>query len=627
MKHLLLYFFIFLGSAISAQVIEPLAVQPLENNAKKIFLNSFTGIPVLQTTKAYMGMNPKDGSIMWTVERKGGTAAMEVLDGDSETRDFDEIPNSPLVFASGSLLNVTNGKVLIDGTKNELNILRTHYVLPEQEMLLLEIGGKGAIYLYGVDPFENVQKFGVKLRELSGLSQSMSENSAKAGAGDLQPQFNAAGNLLYPNGKYLGLIDLKSGNLKWNEKLNAGYIFTNEAGTRMVVAEKRGGLGGLVDVSGTGGSPKKFGKKIHLIDTDTGKGVWKKEQKMDGNVLYVTPYDGGFLVVHDEGMNIYSFDDPKGNTRWKKDYKEKGVSSVDMLPEGLMVYFKNKRMLVDPQNGEELWKKAEKLEKERNGFSWLSVNEPEVLQLGQHEVTINRNEISFGKGFSTRTYTFDQYLIDGDRIVGTNFLDEGVTRIGKLQYKVTALEFNNEKVASSSKQFGMKRGLEAFDKVADGYFFYNDRGFVLMDYNSADGFDERKSEYYPDPNAALRAFTNIAMASGSIAYAGKQTSNMVTGQNSVSQYERKMDNLNNANEAAYGFAGERKINGQIHDEFAFFFANDEGQGPTLFKVLKDTGEEVKKYRFDDDTPLYVIDYRYNRLYFQSHKKFKVYRLE
>lgn len=616
-----------------AEVLDPIAVTDLESDGKSIFVNTATGIPVLQTMSAYIGLSPKDGSIMWEVKRNSGAALTESLDSDSGNKDFDEIPNTPLVMASGTLLNVLNGKVLIDGTKNDLRRLRTYYVLPDQDMMLLEIAGKGAIYLYAVNPFENTQLWGVQLRELSGLSQAVSEGNENE---DLNPMLNAVGDLIYDNGKYLALIDMKSGELKWNEKLNAGYIYTSKDGARMVVAEKRGGLGGMMSAApldGAAAKGVKFGKKLHLLDTETGESVWKKEKKMDGNVLYVTPFEEGFLVVHDEGMNIYSFTDPKGDGRWKKDYKEKGVVNVEKGAEGLMVYFKNKRMLVDPVSGDEKWKKPEKLEKEPGGFLWGLMNyEPLSEQVGVHTVTFYGSYLVVGEGFSSRRFPYNQILVEADRIVTAIPEPTEGTRIGKPRYIIEAIELSEEKVTSKRKVIGVKKGLAAIDKVENGYFLYNDRGFILMDYSPETGWEETMREYYPDPTAALRTLTGIATAAGAMAYTTTQTSNMLTSSASgnagaAQAYNNRMNAMTTAGDAGFGFATDRKINGRVDNDFAFFFARDGKEGATLFKVDKNTGQEVSKYRFDDLTPLYEIDYVNGRLYYQAKKKFSIFMLK
>ena len=85
--------------------------------------------------------------------------------------------------------------------------------------------------------------------------------------------------------------------------------------------------------------------------------------------------------------------------------------------------------------------------------------------------------------------------------------------------------------------------------------------------------------------------------------------------------------MNTASDASFGFATDRKVNGRIDDQYAFFFARDGKEGATLFKVEKNSGKEVNKFRFDDLTPLYEIDYVNNRLYYQAKKKFMVFKLK
>jgi hypothetical protein len=626
-------FLLFLcTSVLQAQVVEPIAQTDVDANGKSIFIHTTTGIPVLQTMKQYIGLSPKDGTVLWSVDRNGGTALAEATSEDGATRDFDEIPNTPLVFASGTLINVVNGNVIFDGGERDLRILRTYYILPEKDLMMLEIGGKGAIYLYGINPFESRKEWDVQLRESSGFSQMNSESSADFGDRDLKPQLNAAGDLIYPNGKFLALIDMGSGELKWNEKINAGYLFTNKDGTRMVVAEKRGGLGGLMDVSGTGGGPRKFGKKLHLIDTETGQSVWKKEKKLDGNVLYVTPYDEGFLVVHDEGMNIFSYTDAKGEGRWKKGYKEKGVVNVEFEDDGLMVYFKNKRMLVDPVSGDDKWKKAEKLEREPKGFLWgVATQGPELKRVGNHDVMFFNGYFEVGEGIRSERHNYQWILPEEDRIAYVNAVPTEGTRIGRPQYVISMVDLTGEKPVVKRKMFPIKKGLAAFDKVENGYFLYNDRGYVLMDYDADKGFDQARDEWYPDPTATLRTLTGIATAVGGTAYAGAQTSNMLLPQGdngtTLQQYNNRMDAMNSAGDVGMGYATNRQVTGRVDDDFAFFFARDGKEGLTLFKVDKNTGDEVSKFRFDDKTPLYEIDYRSNRLYYAANGKFKIYELQ
>ncbi|MEM6878934.1 MAG: PQQ-binding-like beta-propeller repeat protein, partial [Bacteroidota bacterium] len=539
-----------IAPAAYAQVSEPIAETPLEGNAKKIFLHTSTGIPILQTNSEYLGMNPSDGSILWRTDRNSGAAFSESIDSESETKDFNEIAGTPYVFASGNLIRVTDGSLIIDGTANELKKLRTYYFMPDSDLMLLEIGAKGAIFLYAVDPFVGENKWGVQLREQSGLGQLLNEDNAGQAQNEIQPQVTSQGNLVYPNDKYLAMIDVSTGELKWNEKFNAGYIFTNSDGSRMVIAEKRGGLGGAL-ASGGLGNARKFGKEVYLIDTETGESIWRKKQKMDGNVLYVAPYEDGFMIVHDEGMNIFDYNDSSGDGRWRKDYKENGTVNVEILDEGLMVYTRNKRMLVNPETGEDVWRRPERLEKEPRGFLWGLSNPYETFELAGFTVTDYGRSISLDNG-GVRSYSYDHngYIVEDNRIVLIDYIEPEGNRIGAPPYDIYALELSNGELDQSRERFTLRKGATGFDATTDGYFVYNDRGYVLFDYDGSSGFDERKKEWYPDPTAALRLLGDVASTTAGAAYATTQYGRMVGRYQqgdfveSSQNFSRRMDNLN-----------------------------------------------------------------------------------
>lgn len=618
----LFFFFIFLSPYIlSSQVIEPRAHLDLEANAQVIFIHSQTGIPILQSLTTYKAIHPKEGTVLWSMDRSQASTATSVIGGkDSEVRDYAELVGTPFILVSGKLINVNTGDVIIDGAERGLAFLRSDYTLPDLDLMLLEIAGKGAIYLYAFDPFKGKEVWNVELREMSAVTQMVSESSTN----ELKPYLNSAGSLLYPNGKYLAAIDPASGKLLWNNKLDAGYIFTNEAGTRMVVAEARGMLGMASMAEMSGAAARKYGKRIHLLDAATGESVWKKEKKLDGNVIYITPYDGGFLVVHDEGFNIYSFDAPKSDGRWKKDYSAK-VSSVEFVDEGLMVYFKNKRMLVDPKTGDDVWKKPEKLEKERSGFLWASgADEPNMV--GKHEVFISGNSVRVANALGF-TFSYEYILVQEDKIAIASYIPNEDSRTALPTYRFRVIDLSGDKPTTTVRRVAIKRGLQAFDAIDGGYFFYNSQAFHILKYDPSEGLSTVTEKFYKDPAALGRFLTDLAVAAGTTTMAVNSTANQLSSNaGSAAAYNAKMDALSTASDIGYG-ANDGGPIGRVDQQFAFFFGRDKKDGLTLFKVDKNTGEEVNKFRFDDQTPLYEIDYINNKLYYQADREFRIYDLE
>jgi len=599
MNRLILPLFILctgLTPSLIAQVLEPITEVPLGKDANQIVINTLTGIPVLQTKSEYVGLDPEDGSVMWVANRNSRYPQPDLIYGNGPVRDFEEVPGTYYVFASGDLIDVTNGNTIIDGAKHDLCVLRTYHTVSEANMVLLEIGGRGAIYLYALNLLEGDLAWDVQLRKVPVLPRGFAREVPGTVLGPyiaphLNPYFDVADNLIYPSHKHLALINTKSGELKWNVKISPAYIVANEEGTRMVIAEEHFdnrrmpsssnddtfNVGGRND--GDGGwdeTEGSFRKRLHLINTETGQSIWKKKGKMSGNVLYVEPFEDDFLVVHDKGMNIYSFDDPKPEGRWKKDYVKEGVLSVEVSPAGLTVYSRNERMLIDLISGKEKWEEAEETDTEPQGFmrGVVSARKPQTKKISNFDVTLYEDYFVVGNELVSSTYHYDMIIVEEDRIAVIDYVFDDDNILMDIVMSVTQLD--GDELERKVESVRLRHGIHGFDKVDGGYFVYNDRGFCLYRYDRDKGFEEVRKEYYPDPTAAKRFIIGAAVILGS-AYA----SNELPG---------------------FRFA-LRQVNGRVDEDFAFFFTRDGKEGPTLFKVDKDTGDEVAKFRFDDPTPL------------------------
>lgn len=628
------FFILFIFSlatlfALEAQELSPKAMVAMEGNGLAIDIHQYSGTPIVRTNVNYTAIDPVSHEVIWTKKRSDKGIAMAIL-SDDKSADFEELYDTPYVFVSGSILDASTGKVVIDGELDTLRALSTYYIVPEADLIVIEMVGKQKIHLYGINPFENAQKWGVVLREVSGLSQTLAAN----GEGGIEvtpvpPLVTAGGDLLYNNGKYLAAVDLKTGSLRWNEKLDPAYIFLNDDATRLLVAERRSALGAVMSTSLS--AKPSFGKKLHLLDATTGKSLWSKgESKMDGNIKFIMPYEDGFAVVHDAGFNIFNYEPGKEAVgRWKKDYAESGINNVIPEENGLMVYFKNKRMLIDPVNGEEKWKKAEKLEREEPDFAMG--RKSKTLEVGGASIYAQGENlyVKAGKGI-TSSYRYESYAIDeaANRLVLTRIDSPGGAYIGPIQYSVVAIDLATGK--SSEGTFSLRKGVGAIDVVSnDRYFLYNDRTFVLLEIKEGK-WTEIKSKFYSDPNATERFFKGLAMQS---ALGAAQVNNSLGGAKAVitndeaayESYARRMNTLDDAQRGASNI-NERKVIGRVEQNFGYFFSRDDEGQLNLFKVDKKTGAEVKKYPFEDEKPIYEIDNSFGQLYYVVDDWFKIFKL-
>ena len=597
--------------------IETLAEIQVNGTGKAIFTHEYSGIPIIKATKSYTAFNPETHEKIWEIERTPSTAAME--SAGNGPADYVDFYNTPFAYLNGTLINVQSGQVLVDGEKDEIKRFMEYYIIPDADLVLVQLGAKNNIRLYGLNPFTSELKWGVNLREAGAIGQAV----AGASSSIIPPLLTAGGDLLYQNGKNLASINLKKGSLNWNEKLNPGYIFINDDATNLLVAEKRGGLGSVMTVPGV--SAIKFSKKMYLIDANTGKSLWSKgDTKMDGNIKFIMPYEAGYIVVHDEGFNIYDYSPGKqAEGKWKKDVSIKNISDIVIDEKGLMVYFKNRRMLIDPSNGDELWKKEEKLEKERKPYAMTP--KASYNEIGDVSYYTSSGRIHVSVNGKTRSYSCEGFALNEEKMELVTYVTEwaevqGIRAV--IGFFVRNIDLNTGN--SEKKRFNVRKGIDAVDVVENGYFFYNDRGFALLDYTNGEWGNLRK-EYYPDPSRGERLLKGLAVAAIGITASTQNLGNAVVSNdpNAAAKFQAKQDALNNVD--ASELYTRNKV-GRVETEFAYFFSRNDDGKLVLFKVEKNTGKEVKQYPFDDNSPIYEIDSWNDQLYYLVDDKLKIFAL-
>lgn len=626
-KNALIFGFLLLSLfSLRAQLAAPLREMTFEERSTGVFIQSFTGVPIVQTMGEYIGLHPVSMDELWRTTRSAGAIVSQAIDSDVKDEDYTDIYGTPLVYLGGHVMDARSGKKAVDGVADGIKRFLSYYILPELDLILIELGTADSIKLVAVDPFTSEKRWSINLREQGGLAQAMSQGSTRY---SIPPRLTASGDLAYQNGKYLALIDPRSGALKWNEKLDPAYIFTNPAGTRIVVAEARGGLGGMMTASAADGAPVKFGKTIQLLDAATGQKIWKRGLELSGNVKFMMLYGDDFIVVHDEGMNIFSFTSGENDGRWKRDYSANEIKNVVPQEDGLMVYFKNKRMLIDSQTGEEKWKRSESLEKEPP--AWVMAERSSRLLIDGWEVYTRGNTLFMKKGAQSLIYEFGLCYIDQaeSRVITVSIEDPDATNIGATPYILSAINLSNPYKPVSTR-ISMRKGLTGIDPSRGGYFVYNSQSFVLMSYAEATGWKHVADKFYRDPAAAERLLANTLIAAG---YVRAQTSATVRATEAVvsndeaafNSYRRRMQLTNDAANLTSG-AFAKQDNSTVDEAYAYFFArNDQGR-LALHKVDKHTGQEVKEFPFDDTTPLYEVDNINSKLYYLVGKSLKIFGL-
>lgn len=86
----------------------------LTGNAQSIIFQHLTGVPIVQTEKAYMGIDPASQKIAWTAERSGDKAMSGIVETGT---DFYNMAGTPYVLIRHNLMDSRTGEILIDKEK------------------------------------------------------------------------------------------------------------------------------------------------------------------------------------------------------------------------------------------------------------------------------------------------------------------------------------------------------------------------------------------------------------------------------------------------------------------------------------------------------------------------------
>jgi len=622
MKNLITMLCALVALQLSAQ-IQPTATLDLGANAKTINVHSSTGIPIIETTSEYIAIHPIKQEVLWKSARSEQSAVGEVAGEDSD--DYREFASTIIAFVGKNIINVVTGDLLVDGTAEEIRNISDYHILPEQQMLIVKTTNKSGYKLYGIHAIQNKYLWSAQLDEASGIGQmlSSSENGVGMMKREVKPFISANGNLIYKHRKELIALDPSSGEIKWKGEYDAGALLYSDDYKYLAIAENRSGLGGALGAATSMSLELKLSKKFDVIDVSTGESTYGKQVKLDGQMRFMRNYDNAILVVHDEGFNIFNY--TSKDPRWKKDFSEKGIYNVEPQEDGLMVYMKNKRILVNPADGKAVWKKAEKLEKEPPQYSSAdqesSPSNDFYIRRSATHITVRKRDGSKSARMNSDFYLYDQ---DANAIIAIGDASRESTNLGQQGFTLRHLDLNSWKVTKGRTTQPV--GLYSIDKADGGYYVAGPRGYQIIMLQD-DKIEVVKKEHYPLPGSFGKGMARLGIGLVSTAGAVASTNNYVTNNNaSINSYNSQMDGINAVGGSGLNYFTPDEISSD-DERYAYFFGRDDDKKLSLFQIEKATGEEKARYEFNDVSPVYEVDYRYNQLYYTNKAELKIYELD
>lgn len=605
-------------------------------NAQKIILQNFTGIPIVQTENAFIGIDPETHKVAWTAKRASNklVAAME------EGTDFYNLDMTPYVLVRENLLDSRTGQALMDKERDGYKEVEAFEVIPEMNGVLLQTVAKGMVRLYFVSMTDNkvlwstdvMKKSVVEFVDMTPQGQAAAEANDD---GDIENPLGSSlvspdGYLFYRNKKNLICLKSESGKVLWSEKVSAAELLLSPSGKTLLVAEAEAGPA----IEGTISRPK--GKKISAYSIVTGKPAWKAEIKADAPVRWLDAHPKFLTVVHRKGCNLYNY--ITGEALWKDDFPARRVVEVLANDEGYLVTYESgyKSMQLG-KDGSPRWKKPlliETDEGEETGDDTPDDSGVDRFRFAKGDVLVAADRIRFVPAKGSGMKRWKMKLSLSDRIsydpVRKNLV------VLTLQKFLLVNPDKNPKVALDLKvDLKDPYAFDIFEIREKTYFMSSEKEYVILD--PANGTATHK--YYPrafDPTGLLlhAAFAGLASAGMTVREDSEGTRQVRWGRPGACNLEANNSKSEKASASAIGevlslMPSARYNAFKQSRDFAFYLTDEEvgGKGKNvLIKISKDQGGEADKLVFDNARPLYQVDELQKRVFYAHKNTLKAFQM-
>ncbi|MBS2213676.1 PQQ-binding-like beta-propeller repeat protein [Carboxylicivirga mesophila] len=610
---------------------------PIDGKPVAIFKHNFTGIPVIETSRYYYGVNYVEQSILWAVEKPyqdetvkaltDATAMVGATEAQEDESGFVEIPMTPFVNIHNKLADVGTGNILIGNPGDEFIAIIEHDIIPELYKILIKVKSiNNANVLYCID----LEKRQVDWKQTLSTTED-NKNISKMVSVAMQsmfstfaPKVTAQKEIVYKNDNDLLLINSSNGEIIWKNECKPGTFFLDNKQETLVVVKQASTAGSL-----TGMSASSFGKTIFALDLKNGKELWKKPVKLDNKFTMHTNFDDKhFVCAHNKGINIYNYQ--TGETLWKKDYETKRVQEINIKPEGVEVFYGNEIMLVDAGTGKKAWKKPIKFDdvpEDDEGDMIKKDYQKGTFIMGASFVGLFNKET--GKKIWKMGVSAEAKAAFDERNTKVAILD------GKKFYlfNPNTVEKKPEKIKLDIEKPEEIVGFETFDS---GYFITGMNEYIMLDKNcgvmSANYFKPLKTDRLL--KAALMA-TSVASGIGGAEWTATDSQgNTASGGVFTSRENAKqLQQTSQATYEAYSkLRQQAKLRGASRSgkDYACFLKGektDAGDKMSIIKVDKKSGKEVDAFNFGDNRKvIFELDNTANYLYYFDETNVNVYNL-
>ncbi|MGG8495491.1 PQQ-binding-like beta-propeller repeat protein [Tenacibaculum sp. TC6] len=624
-KFLLLFYMV---SFLAFSQKQPEHTITLDSKITDINLHRLTGIPVVTTQGAVYGIDGQTGQKIWEFNESGLLANLNSL-GQGNESSFSEIPFSPFGKFNQTIFNIKNGQKIIDDKTNSYTSIIDNKLIPNKKSILF----------FAKTANNKAKLFLTSLENNSILWESEITSNKKLegfmGFGGLTDFIQNNEKIAFVAGKTIFLVNKLDGNIILSKKYDAGKLFFTEDGKSLIAVENKSSslIGGAIKAGFTMGlsliGKKVIGKELLAFDTNSGEEVWKRPIKLEEGFVDYQFIDGKLFVIHKDGAMLYDYHN--GEEVWKKEFKKNKVKSVEKTDEGYLVYYKNKKHLVD-NTGKKIWKKPEKVIKnvdfevdDDEDFTVFTYKEgnlfltPTRIEYFKNDQEKRAYKISIDEKEDKMAYdeiNNSLILLKGKKLYILN-PDKG---LGDDQMK--KIDFNDHKKINS------------IEIRENKYFINSNWEYIITDLSG----NLIKQEYFETPGEGFRKLKNFGSAALAMASAKVYTSTDSKGNTVVNvSSSANIVNDQNAKDAAY-----ISKNGETYEEIsnflytperfsafkatknsAFFYTKKDGK-KILLQINKDTGDLIESFEFGVNEPKYEIDKPSKKIFFRKENQLMIF---
>tara|TARA_R110000868_G_scaffold146932_1_gene368046 strand:+ start:769 stop:2655 length:1887 start_codon:yes stop_codon:yes gene_type:complete len=615
---------LFTGLTFGQRV--PSKTLTFKNKVDDLIIVPFNGVAVVSEGDNLHGYNPENEKIIWTIAAPKRTAvnmSSEFLTtGGVNTipLDFVTIEDTPFVqkFFDDQLYlyNSFTGDLLFSSQEKE-RYFQAEYLFDENALLLRGLDDKNLIIAkYSLGSKEMLWKTTV-----STTYGAFMQSLAKLSGNDAQGFSDV---MEYSKDKIFVLVKSKfyvlnkaSGLLLWKDEENKISDFrTSLDGNKLITVITKGLFGGK--------------SEIELYNTESGEKIWKDPITTKYLVLF-EDWQDKMLLAHYKGFNFYDY--TTGEKKWKKDPKGKGIKSVIPIDKDFLYVYDDEMMLID-KNGQKLWKNDVKIcdDEEDPIFFLEKTNNNRVLYV----TATYANMVDYSTGekkwkgnlkLNEKRPTIAKYDENsGDFIV---FNDEELYRFNQSTDEkpkpYAKLKLKNEKMISSMELFPNNVSISGESEV------------VGVDNSGAIIFHNKYTQPGELGRRLLKSAAIVGQIAGSVAAAEvtvhstyrDSEGNTVNNSSSTALFGNKAKAIGEAGFLAGSvgqtFVQDRYLAMQETDNYSLIFAKGEAGEKLLIKVNKETGEEIDKITFDNNKPIYDVDYVSDDIYYSNGKEVRIFK--